>query len=138
MQRSEEDGEIREETEKVLFNLTREVQRLPPGSSKQPRSLGSGLIPSPLSSLSFLRDSFLRILAAQQWQRKRKTKDLSEIKLPSLDDAVTSTLEGTADEGAAEVPSRHGKASHYSQRAAHSLLMYTWFCYCVMVLMLLL
>lgn len=138
MQRSEEDGEIREETEKVLFNLTREVQSLPPGSSKQPRSLGSGLIPSPLSSLSFLRDSFLRILAAQQWQRKRKTKDLSEIKLPSLDDAVTSTLEGTADEGAAEVPSRHGKASHYSQRAAHSLLMYMWFCYCVMVLMLLL
>ncbi|XP_035760452.1 FH1/FH2 domain-containing protein 1, partial [Neolamprologus brichardi] len=63
-------------------------------------------------------DAFLRILAVQQW--KRKTKDLSEIKLPSL--AVTSTLEGTADEGAAEVPSRHGKASHYSHRAAHSLL----------------
>ncbi|XP_039867412.1 FH1/FH2 domain-containing protein 1 isoform X7 [Simochromis diagramma] len=65
-------------------------------------------------------DTFLRILAAQQWQRKRKTKDLSEIKLPSLDDAVTSTLEGTADEGAAEVPSRHDSTSSSLETNGHS------------------
>ncbi|XP_039867413.1 FH1/FH2 domain-containing protein 1 isoform X8 [Simochromis diagramma] len=66
------------------------------------------------------KDTFLRILAAQQWQRKRKTKDLSEIKLPSLDDAVTSTLEGTADEGAAEVPSRHDSTSSSLETNGHS------------------
>ncbi|XP_063336614.1 FH1/FH2 domain-containing protein 1 isoform X2 [Pelmatolapia mariae] len=66
------------------------------------------------------KGTFLRNLAAQQWQRKRRTKDLSEIKLPSLDDAVTPTLEGTADEGAAEVPSRHDSTSSSLETNGHS------------------
>ncbi|XP_019216911.1 FH1/FH2 domain-containing protein 1 isoform X9 [Oreochromis niloticus] len=64
--------------------------------------------------------TFLRNLAAQQWQKKRRTKDLSEIKLPSFDDAVTPTLEQTADEGAAEVPSRHGSTSSSLETNGHS------------------
>ncbi|XP_031599577.1 FH1/FH2 domain-containing protein 1 isoform X6 [Oreochromis aureus] len=64
--------------------------------------------------------TFLRNLAAQQWQKKRRTKDLSEIKLPSFDDAVTPTLERTADEGAAEVPSRHGSTSSSLETNGHS------------------
>ncbi|CAI5646340.1 unnamed protein product [Oreochromis niloticus] len=64
--------------------------------------------------------TFLRNLAAQQWQKKRRTKDLGEIKLPSFDDAVTPTLEQTADEGAAEVPSRHGSTSSSLETNGHS------------------
>ncbi|XP_019216903.1 FH1/FH2 domain-containing protein 1 isoform X7 [Oreochromis niloticus] len=66
------------------------------------------------------KGTFLRNLAAQQWQKKRRTKDLSEIKLPSFDDAVTPTLEQTADEGAAEVPSRHGSTSSSLETNGHS------------------
>ncbi|XP_031599576.1 FH1/FH2 domain-containing protein 1 isoform X5 [Oreochromis aureus] len=66
------------------------------------------------------KGTFLRNLAAQQWQKKRRTKDLSEIKLPSFDDAVTPTLERTADEGAAEVPSRHGSTSSSLETNGHS------------------
>ncbi|CAI5646354.1 unnamed protein product [Oreochromis niloticus] len=66
------------------------------------------------------KGTFLRNLAAQQWQKKRRTKDLGEIKLPSFDDAVTPTLEQTADEGAAEVPSRHGSTSSSLETNGHS------------------
>lgn len=56
------------------------------------------------------RDTFLRSLAATQWEKKRRSKHLSQSRLSSSDDVITPSLQ-PAEEGSsvpAEEPSGEG------------------------------
>lgn len=86
--------------------------------------------PVPPSSLLSHRGNFLRNLAATQWEKKRRSKHLSQSRLSSSDDLITPGPQLTAEEGrgvpAAET-SLHSKFTFQNKNMLDTCL-YTVIC----------
>ncbi|XP_068446833.1 FH1/FH2 domain-containing protein 1 [Clinocottus analis] len=85
----------------------------PPSCSSSSDLSQQELLSNKTETKTSFKDTFLRSLAATQWEKKRRSKRLSQARLSSCDDIISPSLQPAEEGGSAPLsPSRHADSQN--------------------------